>query len=75
MQIRITRGTVAAPVGEAARAVEPGAVIEVDVMQGRQLIELGKAVLVEGDAAPAGVMMIPEQNLAPVQKRGKGRSK
>ena len=75
MQIRITRGTVAAPVGEAARAVEPGAVIEVDVMQGRQLIELGKAVLVEGDAAPAGVMMTPEHNLAPVQKRSKGRSK
>lgn len=72
MRIRITRATVAQPVGEAARAVEPGEEIEVDSVQGQQLLVLRKAILV---GATAGELLsTPEDLLAPVEKRtAKGR--
>lgn len=69
MKIRITRSTVAKPLGEAARAVDPGDVIEVDDNQGNQLVTLGKALRVVDAAAPAGGMQTPEDALTPMEVR------
>jgi len=68
MLIRILRSTVAVPVGNGPQAVDPGQVIEVDAMQGAQLIALRKAVAV--DSSPVGGMIqTPEDALIPVEIR------
>jgi hypothetical protein len=51
MKIRITRGVIAKPTGQEAKACGPGEEIDVDNAQGEQLIRLKKAVAVEAVAS------------------------
>ncbi len=77
MRIQIVRNTLAAPAGQPPRPVNVGEVIEVDTMQGQQLIALGKAV---ASAAPTaaphlvGIEHAVDPTAVAAEKRTKGRS-
>ena len=78
MLIRIVRATVAAVVGQAPRAVDPGEVVEVEMMVGLQLVQLGKAVAVLPTTPTGGIIVTPEDALTdmeirPEPKRSKRR--
>ena len=69
MRIKIVHATIAAPVGEGARAVEVGEVLVVDDRQGRELVTLRRAVPwpVEAQAQAAVLPAGEEAMLRPVQ--------
>lgn len=67
MWIRILRNTVTAPVGQPARMVDVGEVLDVEPLLALQLLVLRKAELL---AAPALTPQTPEQDLIPTEIRG-----
>jgi len=69
MLIRIVRATVAAVVGQAPRAVDPGEVVEVERMVALQLIQLGKAVSVTPTTPVGGIVQTPEDALTEIEIR------
>lgn len=72
MKIRILRNTIAVPVGEVARAVDAGEMVDVDAMQARQLIALRKAVEI---TSPPVTVQTPEDALTPLETRTAGNRK
>lgn len=77
MLIRILRSTMVAPMGEPARAVDAGEVLDVEPLVAMQLVAMGKAAPVE-QTAPGGIIETPEDALTemeirPTPKRGKKR--
>lgn len=78
MLIRILRSTMAAPMGEPARAVDAGEVLDVEYLAAMQLIATGKAAPVEVMAPTGGIIETPEDALTemeirPVPRKGKRR--
>lgn len=78
MLIRIVRPTVAAPVGEAPRAVDPGEVLDVETMVAMQLIAMGKATPVSMSQPVGGIIetpedALPDMKIRPQSRKGKRR--
>ena len=74
MQIQIVRNTVATPAGQTPRPVAVGETIDVDAMQGQQLIALGKAVAV-GMVTPAPHLVGVEHAIAPAPAQAEKRKR
>ncbi len=78
MLIRILRSTMAAPMGEPARAVDAGEVLDVEPLVAMQLVAMGKAAPVDATEPTGGIIETPEDALTemeirPTPKRGKRR--
>ena len=69
MLIRIVRSTMAAPMGEPARAVDAGEVLDVEYLAAMQLIAMGKATPVEAMAPTGGIIETPEDALTEIELR------
>lgn len=73
MLIQIVRPTIAAPVGETPRAVDPGEVLDVETMVATQLIAMGKAAPVAAIQPVGGIIQTPEDALTEMEIRPQSR--